>query len=301
MSKFYKKLSGNVDCFNLSDRIMEKYSSISKFFTITFILLIAVTLKAQDSLLVWDFESNTIGDSFTHIGWSPNDIESIVSDDPLASGNNVLKNIIHNYNAAPVLTFVLPAGKTLADYDSLTFKGYFEKGDVAYKEIVAQAYQTKPTGHFLDTDNLGSYNRVQGASTNWENISLDISNTSAFTDTIYIAFGMNCAGTANDDTTTWYADDITLVEKTAITGPLFGTEQDFETYTLGDSLAHVSWNPTDIESIVADDPLAGGNNVLKNIVHNYNAAPVLTFVLPEGETLADYEFLNFNLFIVYST
>ncbi len=62
--------------------------------------------------------------------------------------------------------FVLPAGKTLADYDSLTFKGYFQKGDVAYKVIVAEAYQTKPTGHLsLGTDTLGFYNRAQGAST----------------------------------------------------------------------------------------------------------------------------------------
>ncbi len=47
----------------------------------------------------------------------------------------------------------------------------------------------------------------------WENISLDISNTSSFSDTIYIAFGISCAGTSGSDTTTWYADDINLVAK----------------------------------------------------------------------------------------
>ena len=53
----------------------------------------------------------------------------------------------------------------LSDYDSLTFKGYFQKGDVAYKLIVAQAFQTKPSGPFeaSGTDTLGSYNRAQGA------------------------------------------------------------------------------------------------------------------------------------------
>ena len=181
-------------------------------FAITFIFMIAGTLKAQ-SILSWDFESNNIGDSLAHISWTPADIQSIIADDPVASGNKVLKNTIHNYNAAPVLMFVLPQGKTLADYDSLTFMGYFQKGDVAYKYIVAQAYQTKPTGHFLDTDTLGSYNRAKGASTNWENIGLDISNTSAFSDTVYIAFGINCSGTANGDTTTWFADNVMLVAK----------------------------------------------------------------------------------------
>ena len=273
---------------------MKKLLSISERFSIVFMFLIAGTLWAQESTLLLDFESNSLGDPLSTVAWSPADIVSVVDDDPLASGNNVLKNTVYNYNAAPVLTFVLPAGKTLADYDSLTFKGYFEKGDVAYKEIVAQAYQTKPTGHFLDADTLGLYNRAQGASVNWENISLDISNASAFSDTIYIALGINCAGTANGDTTTWYADDLTLVEKPAVTGPMLGTEQDFETYGLGDPLSTVAWSPADIVSVVDDDPLAGGNNVLKNTVHNYNAAPVLTFVLPAGKMLADYNSLTFK-------
>jgi GH35 family endo-1,4-beta-xylanase len=263
------------------------------FISIAFMLIIAGTLKAQ-SVLSWDFESNSIGDTLYTIGWSPADIQSVVADDPVASGNNVLKNTVHNYNAAPVLMFVLPAGKTLADYDTLTFKGYFEKGDVAYKDIIAQAYQTKPTGHhFLDTDTLGLYNRAMGSSNAWENISLDISNASSFSDTVYIALGINCAGTSGTDTTTWYADDIQLVAKTQpqIIDIL---SYDFENYDIGDSLFTIGWSPADIQSVVVDDPLASGNNVLRNTVHNYNAAPVLTFVLPDGKTLADYDTLTFN-------
>ena len=264
------------------------------FVSIAFMLMIAGTLEAQ-SVLSRDFESNNIGDTLFTVGWSIADIQSVISDDPLASGNKVLKNTVHNYNAAPVLMFVLPAGKTLADYDTLTFKGYFQKGDVAYKYILAQAYQTMPAGHhFLDTDTLGSYNRAQGASSAWENISLDISNASSFSDTVYIALGINCAGTSGADTTTWFADDVTLVEKPAVVGPILGTEQDFESYSIGDSLAHISWNPSDIQSVISDDPVTSGNNVLKNIVHNYNAAPVLTFVLPSGKTLADYGSLTFK-------
>jgi GH35 family endo-1,4-beta-xylanase len=186
----------------------------SKCFAIVFIFMIAGTLKAQ-SVLTWDFESNNIGDSLAHVSWNPSDIQSVVADDPVASGNKVLKNVVHNYNAAPVLTFVLPDGKTLADYDSLKFKGYFQKGDIAYKEIIAEAYQTKPTGHFLETgtDSLGSYNRAKGASVDWENIGINISNSFSLSDTIYIALGINCSGESNGDTTTWFADDIQLVAK----------------------------------------------------------------------------------------
>ena len=191
-----------------------------KYFTIAFIFMIAGTLKAQ-SILSHDFESNTIGDSLYTLSWTPGDIQSKVVDDPLASGNKVLENIVHGYGAAPVLMFVLPTGKTLADYDSLTFKGYFQKGDVAYKLIVAQAFQTKPSGPFeaSGTDTLGSYNRAQVTSSAWENIGLDITNTSAFTDTVYIALGINCAGTSGTDTTTWFADNIQLVEKAGTPPP----------------------------------------------------------------------------------
>ena len=274
---------------------MKKYLSAFKYFTIAIVFMIAGTLKAQ-SILSWDFEGNNIGDSLAHIGWNPSDIQSVVADDPVTSGNKVLKNVVHNYGAAPILMFVLPAGKTLADYDSLTFKGYFQKGDVAYKLIVAQAFQTMPSGPFeaSGTDTLGSYNRAQGASSAWENIGLDITNTSSFSDTVYIALGISCAGTSGADTTNWYADDITLVEKPAVVGPMLGTEQDFETYSLGDSLDHISWTPTDIQSVVVDDPVASGNKVLENVVHNYGAAPVLTFVLPAGKTLADYDSFTFK-------
>ena len=269
---------------------MKKYL---KYFTIAFILMIAGTLDAQ-SILSWDFESNNIGDSLFTVGWSATDIQSEVVDDPLVSGNNVLRNTVHNYNAAPVLMFVLPAGKTLADYDTLTFKGYFEKGDVSYKDIIAQVYQTMPTGHhFLDTDTLGLYNRAQGVSTDWENISLDISNASGFSDTVYIALGINCAGTSGTDTTTWFADDLQLFAKTQ--PPTIDIlSYDFENYNIGDTLFTVGWNAADIQSEIVDDPLTSGNNVLRNTVHNYNAAPVLTFVLPAGKTLADYDTLNFR-------
>jgi len=273
---------------------MKKFFTISKYFIVAFIFIFAGTLNAQ-SILSYNFENFNIGDSLYTVGWSPADIQSRIADDPLSSGNKVLKNVVHNYNAAPVLMFVLPSDKTLADYDSLTFKGYFQKGDVAYKSIVVEAYQTKPIGdHFLDAnaDSLGSYNRSMGASTNWENIGVNISNSSSYTDTVYIAFGINCAGTSGTDTTTWFADDVQLVAKVQTPTPILS--YNFENFNIGDSLFTVGWSPADIQSRIADDPLSSGNKVLKNVVHNYNAAPVLMFVLPSGKTLADYDSLTFK-------
>ena len=262
------------------------------------IILIAGTLRAQN---IWDFESNNIGDSFAHIGWSPTDVQAVVADDPVASGNKVLKNTIHNYNAAPVLMFVLPDGKTLADYSSLKFKGYFAQGDVGYKDIAIEAYQTMPTGQFGNNAaaQIGSWTRSKMGSTDWEDIAVNIADTLGLKDTVYIAFGINCAGTgdvgATGDTTIWYADNVELVAKVdTVTPPSSILTQDFENYNIGDSLAHISWSPSDIKDLISEDPVNGGNKVLKNIVHNYNAAPVLMFVLPQGKTLADYDTLTFK-------
>jgi Secretion system C-terminal sorting domain/Carbohydrate binding domain/Abnormal spindle-like microcephaly-assoc'd, ASPM-SPD-2-Hydin len=274
------------------------------FFTMMYSIIVVSffafgTLKAQSSLLSWTFASDTLGYSFAHIGWSQADCQAVVADDPIASGHKVLQNKIHNYNAAPVLQYVLPAGKTLADFSSFTFKGYFAQGDVGYKSVVVEAYQTMPTGQFGNnsaTSQIGSWARNQMGSTSWENITVDITNTSSLSDTIYIAFGINCAGkggvnpTAGDSTTIWYADSVTLVPK-PVTSFLSWT---FGNYSIGDSLPRIGWSPSDCQAVVAQDPLNSGHKVLQNTIHNYNAAPVLQYILPTGKTLADYSSFTFK-------
>ncbi|HPC37059.1 MAG TPA: hypothetical protein PLO79_10650, partial [Candidatus Marinimicrobia bacterium] len=172
-----------------------------------------MTVQAQ----LINFEDKDIGYTFPHIGWSPNDITAEVADDPLATGNKVLKCTVNNYNAAPVLEVTLPAGKTLADYGTFKFKGYFAQGDVGWKDIIVEAYQTMPTGQAYNNaaNKIGSWNRAKGGSTAWEDITISITGSSSLTGTIYLAFGINCAGKGDiggsQVTTIWYADDIQLV------------------------------------------------------------------------------------------
>jgi len=252
---------------------------------------VALVPKVVADPVVENFEGFSIGDSLKTIGWSAADIQAKIAIDPLVSGNEVLKNTINNYNAAPVVKLVLPPGKTLANYGTFTFKGYFAQGDVGYKTIEVEAYQSLPTGHAFkspDADSIGSWSRAQMGSSAWENISINIANSSSLHDTIYVAFGINCAGTGNVGgtgvPTIWYADNVALVPK-AETSYL---SWNFESNSIGDSLAHIGWSPSDIQAVVANDPVASGNKVLKNIIHNYNAAPVLRYILPAGKTLANY-------------
>ncbi|HDP67305.1 MAG TPA: hypothetical protein ENN20_02255, partial [Candidatus Marinimicrobia bacterium] len=191
---------------------MKKSKFASILLVATLFLIGGVAIQAQ----VIDFEDKNIGDTFDYVAWTAGDIVAEVADDPLSSGNNVLKCTINNYNAAPVLAFTLPAGKTLADYASFNFKGYFAQGDVGWKDIIVEAYATAPTGQaYNNTDvRIGSWNRAKGASTTWEDISISISGSSSLSGTIYLAFGINCAGTGDQGgtgvQTIWYADDIEL-------------------------------------------------------------------------------------------
>ena len=189
---------------------------VNALFAIMAVLLLSgVAVQAQ----VYDFEDYNIGDAINAIGWGGMVAE--VADDPLSAGNNVLKFTPGNYNAAPVLEFTLPGGKTLADYPTFKFKAYFAQGDVGWKDIVVEAYQDAPTAQAYNNAaaKIGSWNRATGASTAWEDITIDVTGSSDLTGTIYIAFGINCAADAGGVTTIWYADDVDLgIEESPPTG-----------------------------------------------------------------------------------
>ena len=191
--------------------------------------------------VVQNFESYTVGDStsIAHIGWSQTDIATKIVVDPFGGSSKVLKVAVNNYNAAPVLRLILPPGKTLANYNSFTFKSYWAQGDVGYKSIVVEAYQTMPTAQAFNNSavQIGSWARNLMGSTAWENTTVSIANTLTLHDTIYIAFGINCAGTGNVGgtgvQTQWYADDVTLV---SLTGGGVGN------LAIDTSLSYESWD-----------------------------------------------------------
>src|SRR5690606_16503460 len=123
-----------------------KIKFMKKIYTLTIALVLATAGLTAQSVLFHDFEDATIGDEIGTIGWGTQEAE--IADDPLATGNNVLKVLPNNYNSAPYLAFTLGAGETIADYASLNFKGFFQQGDVGWKEIKVGVSQDVPTGAF---------------------------------------------------------------------------------------------------------------------------------------------------------
>jgi len=165
--------------------------------------------EAPNPLLL-NFESKTIGDELLSTGWSTDEVTAVVADDIVNSGNKVMSVTSTNYNTAAVVSFDLPADTTLADYSTITYKAYYASGDVGYKVNKIFAYDTAPaTGVDYDEANstaIGSFNRELDASTDWETISIDITNTSTLAGTVYLSIGSNNSGAVI------YYDDITLVK-----------------------------------------------------------------------------------------
>jgi len=187
---------------------------------LTITVLGDMEIKAQFSSVVVkqveDFEDFEIGHEFLTLGWSPEDADAVVAVDPLNPDNKVLKFTPRNYGAVPVIEMSLPEGKTLADYSSFTFKGYFAEGDVGWKNIFVAVFTETPSGPGDGDDNkpahVGEFFRGMGGSSGWEEIVIEIDGSSEITGDIYVGFGMSTAADAEGVPTLWYVDDVKFVQ-----------------------------------------------------------------------------------------
>ncbi len=178
---------------------------------------------------LWNFKADSLGDSLNVMSWGSGNAAAVVVQDTInkdnAPTNHILKFINRNYNSAPFLEVVLPAGKTMADYNSFNFQLFMAQGDVSQKTFLVKATSTMPSGPFdngADTNyTIGSYYRSsQTASTGWENISIPINGSFSMTDTVYITFGINASGSSSGLRTIWYAQNVQLVQNTSTASPL---------------------------------------------------------------------------------
>ena|SRR5690554_3985943 len=164
-----------------------------------------ITANFSANPIYLDFEDYDIGDELHFMSWRyPDDGEALIADDPVNSGNKVLKFVTDDYNAVPVVEWTLPEDVSIADYSTFTFMGYFEEGDVGWKDIYVAVYTDEPSGEFQSSDSaiIGSWNRAQGESSEWEEVTIEIDASDDLTGTVYVAFGMSMNGG------TWYADDL---------------------------------------------------------------------------------------------
>tara|TARA_R100000388_G_C7245246_1_gene164738 strand:- start:7062 stop:9383 length:2322 start_codon:yes stop_codon:yes gene_type:complete len=240
---------------------MKRFTTISALFMLMLFLSTSV-LYAQSN----NFDGDTLGQPYGTTSWQAGDIsatvDSLVID--TVTYSNVLKVEVNNYNAAPFLAFTIPGGLTLADYDTLSFSGYFATGDVGYKTISAVVSEDSLSGPFLDdsgeNDVIGSVDRSMGASTGWEEIKIPIDNDrTELSGTVYIGFGISAAGTANSENTVWYADNVALnaIPIELSSGPITAWARD-ASYNAWPIIKDGS-TPAGSASLGAETTIAGGS------------------------------------------
>ena len=79
---------------------------------------------ASSVLVVNDFESNAIDEVLAMKRWGATDATATVKASPTDANNKVVQIVASNWNSCLKQTVVLPAGKVLANYESLSFDIY---------------------------------------------------------------------------------------------------------------------------------------------------------------------------------
>ncbi len=204
----------------------------------------------------------------------------------------------HFYHQGIGFKFELPAGKTLADYESFEYDIQFSSNYlVYYKDLRADVSTTQPitiTGENIADATLGTregqYNE-EGSSAGgttatgerrWftnQTIPIDGSKHADKSGTIYIAMGLHCGAT--DGGNAYYVKNVRLKEKADSSNDLVVDLTNAGNYSeVGDG-ATAAWNSAD--------------NGVRAATVDYKQGITFKFNIPQGKTLADYESFLYDI------
>ena len=122
---------------------------------------------ASSVLVVNDFESNAIDEVLAMKRWGATDATATVKASPTDANNKVVQIVASNWNSYLKQTVVLPAGKVLANYESLSFDIYLNdiaETDNLWKHMEIYVDETK----VIDVES-------QGVTNAWETRSYPLS------------------------------------------------------------------------------------------------------------------------------
>ena len=81
-------------------------------------------VKEEGFYYIDDFEDKNVGDNYAVRVWTSTDGEAKVTLDPVDATNKVINMVCSNWNAVPSFNVILPSGKQLGDYESISFDLY---------------------------------------------------------------------------------------------------------------------------------------------------------------------------------
>lgn len=248
----------------------------------------------SSGFVINDFTSSTVGQTFSMKAWYAADGTATVAVDPANANNKVVNVVTTNWDAMLKLTVTLPAGKKLGDYDSFSYDVY----------IPVNANDQNPNykNGFVYLDDVKKYEDtsypMQAPMSAWTTktftlASLNLTEAEKAKTTFTIAFGMST------DKGNYFIDNAKLNGGGDVVIPSDGVliVNDFNSGTVGQTIAMKAWYPADGTATVAVDPANPSNKAVQIVTTNWDALLKLNVVLPSGKTLANYESMSFDIYI----
>ena len=241
-----------------------------------------------------DFNDKTVGATLDMKKWYPEDGTATVAADPANASNKVVNVVTSNWDAILKLNVTLPAGKTLADYESFSFDIYIGANandeNPNYKNMFIYLDDEKK---FENTDYPKQADVATWTTKTFTMASLALTPAELAKSSFSIAFGMST------DKGNYYIDNVKLTGGGVLPPPPGGilTIADFNDKSIGATLEMKEWYPEDGTATIAADPANSSNKVVNIVTTNWDAFLKLNVTLPSGKTLANFESLSFDIYI----
>ena len=258
------------------------------------------TENSVEYYMIEDFEGKTVG---TTTDMQNNGGKATVSGEHKMEGEKALKiNIGDAYqvNGCYAIDVTLPEGTTLSSnkFTAINFTIYYEAGSIQYK---GADYNTGVKVWLNDIDNMIIQHDTKDCIGKTETISVPLNGKFTDTNSFKLLIGGLCSDNANDGI--YYIDNIRLVCVNEQGGddPTPGPDSDakkivlddFEKYAVGATPYTVENANGGFASVVSAD---ADNKALNFTTGSYKNGEylALTFTLPQGKTLSDYDVLTFD-------
>ncbi|MDR1652916.1 MAG: T9SS type A sorting domain-containing protein [Prevotellaceae bacterium] len=182
--------------------------------------LISITVNAAANAgVVFDFEADAIGTTYGTAGYSPDVVSATVEANPANAEEKSLHVLATNYRSYAKFNVALPAGKTLADVEKVTFDIYFLPAEGETSEYPQNRYKAIDCliGAVGSTPNVASPNLSIGNLIADEQVNVWISKVipfAALTDEVLLALSeLEFAIGINHDKINYYLDNVAFVLK----------------------------------------------------------------------------------------
>lgn len=258
------------------------------------------TENSVEYYMIEDFEGKTVG---TTTDMQNNGGKATVSGEHKMEGEKALKiNIGDAYqvNGCYAIDVTLPEGTTLSSnkFTDINFTIYYEAGSIQYK---GAEYNTGVKVWLNDINNMIIQHDTKDCLGKTETISVPLNGKFTDENSFKLLIGGLCSDNANDGI--YYIDNIRLVCVNEQGGddPTPGPDSDakkivlddFEKYAVGATPYTVENANGGFASVVSAD---ADNKALNFTTGSYKNGEylALTFTLPQGKTLSDYDVLTFD-------